>query len=374
MRRVGCLCSPTVIASALLPSSMPPAYRRRCTTTELTGRLSPTWQFTISPVVNPSTARLHECRSLLVSASATPYKSAYYHSRSATARYAAVRSRHDRTAEDILVAVKQSYAIVTPYYKEDRALLERCMNSVRSQTVSADHLLVADGFPQAWIDGKQARHFKLDRSHGDFGNTPRGVGALIAVAEEYNGIGVLDADNWLEHDHVEVCLAAGRALDIPCDYVIAKRIWRRPDESILPAAEESDHIDTNCFFFLRGSFSVLSRWGTMPKRLSPICDRIFWAMLRQQPFTQARVTRATVNYHCIWESIYRSLGETPPADAKPNTAVDLISSWISSLDGRDREIAERLVGAPLSWGRMSRNAPCPCGSGKRYKHCHGASA
>ncbi len=28
---------------------------------------------------------------------------------------------------------------------------------------------------------------------------------------------------------------------------------------------------------------------------------------------------------------------------------------------------------PSSWGRVSRNAPCPCGSGKKYKHCHGAS-
>ena len=26
---------------------------------------------------------------------------------------------------------------------------------------------------------------------------------------------------------------------------------------------------------------------------------------------------------------------------------------------------------PSSWGRVSRNAPCPCGSGKKYKHCHG---
>jgi preprotein translocase subunit SecA len=24
-----------------------------------------------------------------------------------------------------------------------------------------------------------------------------------------------------------------------------------------------------------------------------------------------------------------------------------------------------------TWGRISRNAPCPCGSGKKYKHCHG---
>ncbi len=26
---------------------------------------------------------------------------------------------------------------------------------------------------------------------------------------------------------------------------------------------------------------------------------------------------------------------------------------------------------PATWGRVSRNAPCPCGSGKKFKHCHG---
>ena len=26
---------------------------------------------------------------------------------------------------------------------------------------------------------------------------------------------------------------------------------------------------------------------------------------------------------------------------------------------------------PATWGRVPRNAPCPCGSGKKYKHCHG---
>ena len=28
---------------------------------------------------------------------------------------------------------------------------------------------------------------------------------------------------------------------------------------------------------------------------------------------------------------------------------------------------------PATWGRVPRNAPCPCGSGKKYKHCHGAA-
>jgi preprotein translocase subunit SecA len=26
---------------------------------------------------------------------------------------------------------------------------------------------------------------------------------------------------------------------------------------------------------------------------------------------------------------------------------------------------------PATWGKISRNAQCPCGSGKKYKHCHG---
>jgi len=29
---------------------------------------------------------------------------------------------------------------------------------------------------------------------------------------------------------------------------------------------------------------------------------------------------------------------------------------------------------PSTWGKVSRNEACPCGSGKKYKHCHGAIA
>ena len=33
---------------------------------------------------------------------------------------------------------------------------------------------------------------------------------------------------------------------------------------------------------------------------------------------------------------------------------------------------ETLGDDPATWeGRVSRNAPCPCGSGRKYKHCHG---
>lgn len=39
---------------------------------------------------------------------------------------------------------------------------------------------------------------------------------------------------------------------------------------------------------------------------------------------------------------------------------------------RTRRPAEKVNPAdPSTWGRVSRNEPCPCGSGKKYKQCHG---
>ena len=33
---------------------------------------------------------------------------------------------------------------------------------------------------------------------------------------------------------------------------------------------------------------------------------------------------------------------------------------------------ERDPNDPTTWGKIARNEPCPCGSGKKYKYCHGA--
>jgi preprotein translocase subunit SecA len=35
------------------------------------------------------------------------------------------------------------------------------------------------------------------------------------------------------------------------------------------------------------------------------------------------------------------------------------------------EAAERNPNDPTTWGKVGRNEVCPCGSGKKYKHCHG---
>jgi preprotein translocase subunit SecA len=39
--------------------------------------------------------------------------------------------------------------------------------------------------------------------------------------------------------------------------------------------------------------------------------------------------------------------------------------------GQEADVAEIDPADPATWGKTGRNAPCPCGSGKKYKHCHG---
>ena len=50
-----------------------------------------------------------------------------------------------------------------------------------------------------------------------------------------------------------------------------------------------------------------------------------------------------------------------PAMAAPVSASAATSSPAGEID----------PDAPETWGKVPRNAPCPCGSGKKYKHCHG---
>ncbi|WP_294328443.1 preprotein translocase subunit SecA [uncultured Sphingomonas sp.] len=51
----------------------------------------------------------------------------------------------------------------------------------------------------------------------------------------------------------------------------------------------------------------------------------------------------------------------------------LITTRVPMLQMAAPQPDEDLGDDPASWeGRVSRNAPCPCGSGRKYKHCHGA--
>ena len=66
--------------------------------------------------------------------------------------------------------------------------------------------------------------------------------------------------------------------------------------------------------------------------------------------------------------------QTPPMQARHIDATtgedefapfSLASESFVSPESRDPQ-------NPATWGRVGRNEACPCGSGKKYKHCHGA--
>jgi len=243
----------------------------------------------------------------------------------------------------------QKPIIVTAYYKEERTMLERCIGSVQNQTCHADHLLVADGYPQSWIDERQwpreVRHIKLDRAHGDYGNTPRGVGAALAISEGYDGISLLDADNWLEPSHVADC-AATAAENPQADYLVARWNLRRPDETILPLPDDlfADHVDTNCFVFLPGSFHKLNHFHIMPQEFSIVGDKVFYLALKGAGLVSAKVPTRTVNYHCLWPSLYRLAGEEPPPGAKHDIDVSHLEAWLQQQTPRALELIYRRCG------------------------------
>ncbi|RWQ38800.1 MAG: preprotein translocase subunit SecA [Mesorhizobium sp.] len=80
------------------------------------------------------------------------------------------------------------------------------------------------------------------------------------------------------------------------------------------------------------------------------------------------------------------------AEAPPPEAPDMFGSHIDGTTGEDdfnggetgllvRQETHAIVAPenrdpnnPATWGKVGRNEACPCGSGKKYKHCHGAFA
>ncbi|MFV3129919.1 glycosyltransferase family 2 protein [Niveispirillum sp. KHB5.9] len=243
------------------------------------------------------------------------------------------------------------YCVVTPYFQEERPVIERCLRSVQAQTVPVDHLMVADGHPQAWLDGEPVRHLKLDRSHGDYGNMARGIGALLAAGEKYDAIAFLDADNWYDADHIEQCLAAADAAPVRPEIVAAQRRLVRADGSLLrvrpPDLPHFDRMDTNCYLFLPPSYHLLAKWCTIPRELAQHGDDLFYFFCKAEKASFAVTDLRTVNYTYMFESVYREIGEEPPPGAKPPVSWDQTQEWLATLTPEEIVLARRGTGLHL---------------------------
>jgi preprotein translocase subunit SecA len=70
----------------------------------------------------------------------------------------------------------------------------------------------------------------------------------------------------------------------------------------------------------------------------------------------------------------RATGTTGrPSAARPRAQrrPGLVNGNGADRNGADRGEPQRLAGPRAPWAGTPRNAPCPCGSGRKFKHCHG---
>jgi preprotein translocase subunit SecA len=91
------------------------------------------------------------------------------------------------------------------------------------------------------------------------------------------------------------------------------------------------------------------------------------------------VARAIYHVNLITQPTAQSAAPPPsavPAAAAPRPAP--IAAGVGAMAGTPRNIRTNRDEAPIAvgsaMGKVGRNAPCPCGSGMKYKKCHGRAA
>ncbi len=219
-------------------------------------------------------------------------------------------------------------AVITPYYKESRAILETCHHSVMAQTYPCTHYMVADGFPQEIVSLWPTEHIMLPKAHGDNGNTPRAIGSFSAINQGFDAIAYLDGDNWFEPNHIEEMIALHHEQGaVICT---SNRTMHRLDGSLLYHDLENDgsnFVDTSNIVLLRPAFKLVALWGLMPKKLSPLCDRVFWQAAVSSGLPRAHRRLATVAFRSRYADHYTLCDEAPPAGAVTTSHFLATSDW-----------------------------------------------
>lgn len=235
-------------------------------------------------------------------------------------------------------------AVITPYYKEPTSALWKCHESVMRQAGVVDHFMIADGYPNEEVSRWPVRHVALPNCHADNGNTPRGVGSLLAVCGNYDFIAYLDADNWYHDRHIAALLE--KMEETKADVATSFRTFHDMDGNALDVTERAEerlkHVDTSCFLIGKAAFPATIAWGLMPKPLSPVCDRVFLGMLKHNRFRIQSTRMRSVAFRTQYAAHYRAARLPVPPNVKDSGEFDASLEYLKSNEG----IAEciRLLG------------------------------
>jgi hypothetical protein len=237
-------------------------------------------------------------------------------------------------------------AVVTPYRDESIEVINRCRESVRTQDLKADHYqidhwLISDGSASAFDTHDCEIHVKLPKANNDYGNTPRGIGAVLASnTGDYEYLTFLDADNWIERSHIRLAIEGN--LHQNSEVTAFKRKFYTKDGRYLPNVRELDedhrtHVDTNCLFIHRRAFSCLNFWMRIPREISIVGDRLFFANLRRMGLAIHFSNLDTVCYSTDWVSHLKMAGHEVPENAK---VMDLgFINWLQDPENRQKTIS-----------------------------------
>ena len=93
------------------------------------------------------------------------------------------------------------------------------------------------------------------------------------------------------------------------------------------------------------------------------------------------VTAQLMRVEIVQQAAENPMPEAPEGEGSHfdlTTGLDEFDEPVEAVfdDTPPRQVApeDRDPADPASWGKVGRNEPCPCGSGKKFKHCHGVLA
>jgi len=230
-------------------------------------------------------------------------------------------------------------AVVTPYLNEPDRYLREAHDSVRAQTHPADHILIADGKPKPLVESFQAAHVVLAGPNQDSGGTPRGVGSVLAATQGYDGVMFLDADNWMEPDHIASLVALHERTGAPI--TTSDRKLCGLDGTVMATRDGSvdgvTFVDTGCFLVTRAAFHILPFWMNLPRSLAKIHDLLFWMAICAEGIRTAHSGQPTFCYRTAFATHYYAHGREPPAGVQRDVTPILHAQlrW-STMAPRDR--------------------------------------
>lgn len=225
--------------------------------------------------------------------------------------------------------MEPNVAIVTPYSREQPETIRRCLDAVRSQTVPVTHILVADGSPQAWIDGAgeadRIRHLKLDREHDSHPLAAMAIGAALAAGEEFDAVGLVTTDSVLDPDYVETCVETAER-EYQLHFVLVEAHAGTPDGA--PSPEDS----IGSLFVLRRGYPSLPGLALVPAPLADLGYALILEKFRILEYHGVATDRPLVT---------RTNRDIPPMDA--------IRSWWNDLSEDQQQLIQKNIGGVISF-------------------------